>query len=151
LLQPLDTHVFSALKHHLHTEQTAMRDTDAAGRLSRGSWIGLVSSAVDAILVKRSWAHAFHDNGLATAAYPKRRAIADAAGPLFPTTPRPPTTEELQFVVSRAVPNLAERALSRSRRMLHGGPGHAAEALPAAPPPPLPPPSLPPPDELEEY
>lgn len=145
LLQPLDTHVFSALKHCLHVLQLEQRATSVDGRLPKDAWVQLVAVAVRRVLLERQWGSAFADNGLIANALPLRQRVADVCGSIFPVARRPPATEEIQFLVGRSVPNMAARATSRGRHLAALPAPPAAEALPAGgAPPPLPPPAEPP-------
>jgi hypothetical protein len=132
LLQPLDTHVFGAFKNRVHAAQLAHREREATGRLPRDAWIEILSGAVNEMLVGRTWEHAFSDNGLLTTAPPKREAVSNACGPVFPVACRPPDEETLRALVARNVDGLAVRALSRARRLLGAGALAADEALPSA-------------------
>jgi hypothetical protein len=132
LLQPLDTHVFASLKTNLHALQTHARGAHEGGRLPRGLWINLIEEAVRGTLTERAWAHAFSDNGLATGRGPTRRRIGDACGSVLPVAPRAPRDEDVQYLVGRAVPKLAARALSRSLRVATETLPLLAEAVPAS-------------------
>ena len=124
LLQPLDTHVFGSLKRHLHAEQARVREADAAGRVPRGRWIQLAQQVVPAVLVARSWEHAFAENGLAGSAPPARRSIGDVCGAVFRVSPRALSDAKLTAVVARRVPGIRARVLSRRLLLMaeHGLP-----------------------------
>jgi hypothetical protein len=145
LLQPLDTHVFASLKATLHALQLQQRALGPDGHPAKDAWVGLVETAVHQLLVDRQWAAAFAENGLAGQLPPQRQRLLDVCGSIFPVPRRPPTTEELHFLLGRKVPNLAARVTSRSQRLAALPAPAAAEALPAvAALPPLPPPAAPP-------
>ena len=149
LLQPLDTHVFGPLKTVVHAHQLVQRAEHQHGHLPGGAWLDALQAGVQDIFLRRSWEHAFRDNGLLEHSRPTRTMLANVCGPVFPVPRTPPETETLQRLVGRNVERLAARALSRSMRLNMQAAAPAVEVEPAAlGPPPLPPPLAPPEDEV---
>ena len=84
LLQPLESHVFAALKTCLSEEQTLRRGGALAGVLPNGVWVDIVAHAVQTGIVNRNWAHTFGANGLASTIATLRSRISDILGYRLP-------------------------------------------------------------------
>ena len=61
VLQPLDTHVFTAFKHRLRELYSELLHKSADASIAE--FIGCVRRAIESVLCGRDWAHSFAQNG----------------------------------------------------------------------------------------
>ena len=102
LLQPCDTHVFSALKQFLR-KKWQVRMSQNANRISVQEWLSMIFQSVRSVLQGTKWEAAF----LSTGALACQKQVAPRtfsrmgliARPIVP--PGPPTAEEAALVFPR--------------------------------------------------
>lgn len=106
-LQPLDTHVFSRLKHCMRTLEFAARAHAPRGTLPPLRKVELQGDAIRTTLVETSWARTVQRSGLS----PRPGVVRDSLKELYQwsiSRPAPPQAEDLQdslmVPASRLVP-----------------------------------------------
>lgn len=117
LLQPLDSHVFATVKRTLSEMQERKRGEHPLGILATGDWIDVLSQAVHATLIERSWASAFADNGLAPPFTSLRPRIRDVISNRLPLRVNEPTIADVERIVGRKREGLREQLLRASVRL----------------------------------
>lgn len=135
LLQPLDTHVFRALKREMHERQLQGRMESEDGRLHRTAWLRILRDACQKVLLEAGarWTAAFDNCGVTGVPERFSSQLQTILGPDGVGAPLEPTDAALSELVGRPrAPGFADRLLRLPRRIRDG-------AGPVLPPPPYPP------------
>jgi hypothetical protein len=109
LLQPLDTHVFGAMKHRLHHVQSSARAASTDGTLTRTDWIDFLEQVVHEFLVSRLWHHCFLENGLVGISDGLRERVRRDGGVISDIISGPPTDDSFALILGRTRRGLAAR------------------------------------------
>ena len=67
LLQPLDTHVFKQFRDRMQQLWIECKSNASDGQVNLRAWLLLVCKALQAVVVEKSWAHAFERVGILSA------------------------------------------------------------------------------------
>ena len=101
LLQPLDTHVFLALKTRLREIQESSRAETPEGVLPKLQHIEILGQAVQQVLVQGQFRSAFVANGFIVGPFLMRHKISDFFHASGPPAPRVLTNAELGSIVGQ--------------------------------------------------
>jgi hypothetical protein len=129
-LQPLDTHVFAALKKRSRDLEFELKAAEHRSTLSPGQRIRIHGQAIRDVLVERSWARVLQRAGLAKEILELRPAVKELMGRQH-LAPAFPTKEHLMEILAIKEPR-AKDLLSLLRPHLGPSPHRASVAPPAS-------------------
>jgi hypothetical protein len=112
LLQPLDTHVFALLKRRLHALQLDARCGSADGVLHGAEWLPLLCQAVQEVVCRADWSHAFSANGVSDGPASMRSRVLEFLAATLPLPLRAPTHAEVLEAIGGRRPLLLARLLA---------------------------------------
>mgnify|MGYP000040310289 FL=1 len=116
LLQPLDSHTFATFKATLARKQTAARAATEHGCMLPAQWVDVASATIQEVLVHRSWAPAFVDNGLVGGRPARRARIQDELGQAFPLPLTPPDVNDIKVLTGSKSIDMRRLVLAASLR-----------------------------------
>ena len=101
VLQPLDLSVFKPLKATLDKICVANRCDSESGVLARATWANCVASAVDMVLLQRSWRRSFEICGFVENSELHGHKVRKHEGIYQSSTAAPLTSEEFSFLIGK--------------------------------------------------
>jgi len=137
--------VFALLKRRLHALQLDARCASADGVLHGADWLQLLCQAVQEVVCRADWSHAFSANGVSDGPANMRGRVLDFLAATLPLPLRAPTHAEVLEAIGGRRPLLPARLLAFPAQLAAVGGAARVPIGRRLPPPPLPPPAEAPP------